>query len=170
MSLRIRRAVPADANIIAEFNAAIAKETEHLDLDRKRLLRGVKALLKDSSKGYYILGEIDGRIAGQLMITYEWSDWRAAMFWWVQSVYVVPEFRGAGVFSQLFHHVEKGAQKKRSVCGIRLYVEHGNARATQAYEHLGMKQANYAMYEIDFVIKRPLLPQTQSKERTSPGG
>ena len=154
MPIHVRRATIADAKIIADFNSAIAKETEHLDLDRKLLLRGVKALLNDVSKGYYILGEIEGRVAGQLMITYEWSDWRAAKFWWVQSVYVLPEFRGAGVFSRLFRSVEKAARKNKSVCGMRLYVEHGNARAMRTYEHLGMKKANYGMYEIDFVIKR----------------
>ena len=160
MTIRVRRAAAADAKIITDFNSAIARETEHLDLDRKRLLRGIKALLNDPLKGYYILGEIDGQIAGQLMITYEWSDWRAAMFWWVQSVYVLPEFRGAGVFSRLFHFVEKAARKNKSVCGMRLYVEHGNARAKQTYEHLGMKQANYGMYEMDFVIKRPGVEET----------
>jgi len=82
MTIRVRRATIADAKTIVDFNFAIAKETERLDLDRKRLLRGVKALLKDASKGYYILGEIEGQIVGQLMITYEWSDWRAATFWW----------------------------------------------------------------------------------------
>jgi ribosomal protein S18 acetylase RimI-like enzyme len=160
MAIRVRRATIADAKTIANFNSAIAKETEHLDLDRKRLLRGVKALLNDASKGYYILGEIEGQIAGQLMITYEWSDWRAATFWWVQSVYVLPEFRGAGVFSQLFRYVEKAARKNKSVCGIRLYVEHGNAHAKQTYERLGMKQANYDMYEIDFVIKRSAIMES----------
>ena len=154
MPIRIRRAALADAKIIADFNSAMARETEHLNLDRKRLLRGVTMLLEDASKGYYILAEIDGSIAGQLMITYEWSDWRAAMFWWIQSVYVAPEFRGSGVFSQLFHYVKRDARKKKSVCGMRLYVERGNTRATRTYEHLGMKHANYGMYEIDFVIKR----------------
>ena len=99
MTIRVRRALLADAKIIAEFNSAIAKETEHLELDRKRLLRGVKALLKDSSKGFYLLAEVKERVAGQLMITYEWSDWRSATFWWIQSVYVAPEFRNAGVFT-----------------------------------------------------------------------
>ncbi len=157
MTIRVRRATLADAKIIADFNSAIAKETEHLDLDGKRLLRGVKALLKDGSKGFYILGEVKGQVAGQLMITYEWSDWRAATFWWIQSVYVVTEFRGTGVFGQLFRYIEKAARKNKSVCGIRLYVERGNARAKRTYEHLGMKQPNYDMYEIDFVIKRPAI-------------
>ena len=154
MPIRIRHATLADAKIITEFNSAIAHETEHLNLDHKRLLRGVKALLKDASKGYYILAEVKGQIAGQLMITYEWSDWRAATFWWIQSVYVIPEFRGTGVFNQLFHYVEKAARKNKSVCGIRLYVERTNTRAMQTYQHLGMKKANYGLYKIDFVIKR----------------
>jgi len=153
MPIRVRRATLADAKIIADFNFAMAKETEHLDLDRRRLLRGVSALLKDNSKGFYILGEVKGRIAGQLMITYEWSDWRAATFWWIQSVYVLPEFRSTGVFTQLFRYIEKRATKNQSVCGMRLYVEHTNVRAKQTYEHLGMKKAHYEMYEIDFLIK-----------------
>ncbi|HTY09930.1 MAG TPA: GNAT family N-acetyltransferase [Bacteroidota bacterium] len=154
MPLKIRRATAADAKAIAGFNSALALETEHLELEHKRLLRGVLSLLNDPSKGYYILAEVDGAIAGQLMITFEWSDWRAATFWWVQSVYVAPEFRSAGVFTRLFQYIENAARKKKSVCGIRLYVEHNNNRAMQAYERLGMKKANYGLYEIDFVIKR----------------
>jgi GNAT superfamily N-acetyltransferase len=154
MKITIRRATLKDASIIADFNYAMAKETEGLVLERKRLLRGVRALLNDKSKGFYIVAVIDGSVAGQLMITYEWSDWRCATFWWIQSVYVAPEFRGGGVFAQLFRHIEKEAKKNTSVCGLRLYVEHGNTRAQQTYEHLGMKRAEYQMYEIDFVIDR----------------
>ena len=154
MKTDIRRATPKDALIIAQFNFALAKETERLSLDRKRLLKGVKGLLKDTSKGFYLLALSGGRVAGQLMITYEWSDWRNATFWWIQSVYVAPEFRGSGIFSQLFHHIEKVAKRKGAVCGLRLYVEHGNALAQKRYERLGMIKANYGMYEIDFVIRR----------------
>ena len=154
MKINIRNANLNDAPIIADFNYSIAAETEHIELDRKRLLRGVIALLKDDSKGFYILAEIGGRVAGQLMITYEWSDWRCATFWWIQSVYVPKEFRGAGVFKQLYRHIEKRARKNKSVCGLRLYVERSNSRAQQTYEHLGMNKADYNMYEIDFVIQR----------------
>lgn len=160
MKITIRNADAADAKIIAGFNFSIAAETEHIELDRKRLLRGVKALLKDESKGFYILAEVGGRVAGQLMITYEWSDWRCATFWWIQSVYVPKEFRGAGVFKQLYHHIEKRARKNKSVCGLRLYVERGNGHAQQTYEHLGMKKADYNMYEIDFVIIRDGVEKT----------
>jgi ribosomal protein S18 acetylase RimI-like enzyme len=154
MSFRIRRAAVGDAKTIAGFNAAMALETEHLTLEGKRLLRGVLSLLKDPSKGYYILAEFDGEVAGQLMITYEWSDWRAATFWWVQSVYVAPKFRNAGVFTRLFQYIEAAARKKKSVCGVRLYVEHNNNRAMRTYEHLGMRKTSYGLYEVDFVFNR----------------
>ncbi len=154
MKVRLRRAKVSDAPVIVDFNFAIAKETEHLELDRKRLLSGVKALLKDRSKGFYIVAVAAGRVVGQLMITYEWSDWRNANFWWIQSVYVASEFRGAGVFTSLYRHIEKEARKRKSVCGLRLYVEHANTRAQQTYEHLGMKKAEYGMYEVDFVLQR----------------
>jgi len=155
MPIRIRPATVGDAKTIAGFNSAMALETEHLTLDQKRLLRGVRSLLNDPLKGYYILAEIDGEVAGQLMITNEWSDWRAATFWWVQSVYVAPKFRNAGVFTRLFQYIENAARKKNSVCGIRLYVEHNNNRAMRTYERLGMKKTNYGLYETDFIIKRP---------------
>jgi ribosomal protein S18 acetylase RimI-like enzyme len=154
MKTTIRRATPKDASIIAQYNLSIAEETEGLVLDRKRLFKGIKALLSDKSKGFCIVAVIDGCVAGQLMITFEWSDWRCATIWWIQSVYVAPEFRRAGVFTKLFRRILREARKNPSVGGLRLYVEHGNRRAQQIYKHLGMNRANYEMYEVDFVIDR----------------
>jgi GNAT superfamily N-acetyltransferase len=154
MNVKIRRAKLTDVKTIADFNHSMALETEHIELDQKRLLRGVKALLKDDSRGFYILAEVGGHVIGQVMITYEWSDWRNATFWWIQSMYVTQEYRGRGVFTELFHHIEKKARKNKSVCGLRLYVERSNSRAQNTYEHLGMIKSDYNMYEIDFVLKR----------------
>jgi ribosomal protein S18 acetylase RimI-like enzyme len=88
------------------------------------------------------------------MITYEWSDWRNGVFWWIQSVYVLPEFRGQGVFRALYRHVEHLAREAGTVCGIRLYVENENGRAQTTYEKCGMKRAGYVIYEDDFIIRR----------------
>jgi GNAT superfamily N-acetyltransferase len=150
MNISLRRATPGDANTIADFNAAMAQETEGLELDRDRLRRGVEALLADETKGYYYLAEIDGRVAGQLMITFEWSDWRNATYWWIQSVYVHPDFRQQGVFSSLYRHIESLALTHGTVCGIRLYVERQNLRAQKAYEALGMHHSHYTMMEVGF--------------------
>jgi GNAT superfamily N-acetyltransferase len=150
----IRRAEAGDAAQIASFNAAMAIETEHMTLDPARLLKGVESVLVDSTKGFYLLAIIDGRVAGQLMITYEWSDWRNGVFWWIESVYVLPEFRKRGVFTRLYRFIEQEAERDDSVCGIRLYVERENIRAQATYQKMGMHETVYKMYETDFVLKR----------------
>jgi ribosomal protein S18 acetylase RimI-like enzyme len=152
--LSIRPATIADAEVIARFNAAIALETEHITLDAVRLRRGVEAVLNDEKKGFYIVAESEGRVVGQLMITYEWSDWRNGNFWWIQSVYVDKEFRGRSIYTQLYRHIEQEARKNKGICGIRLYVEHSNSRAQAIYKKLGMRPTVYEMYETDFVMGR----------------
>ena len=89
-----------------------------------------------------------------MMITYEWSDWRNGNFWWIQSVWVEPQFRGKGVFKSLYAHVESLARKNPQVCGLRLYVENNNARAQATYERCGMTRTVYQMFEVDFVLSR----------------
>jgi len=152
MSITIRPATLADASRITEFNALMAKETEGIDLDMARLLVGVESVLRDSSKGIYYVAEENGFVVGQTLITYEWSDWRNGMFWWIQSVYVQKDVRGKGVFKALFDHIGKLAKQEKTVCGLRLYVEKHNDRAQQTYERLGMKKTHYEMFELDFVM------------------
>ena len=148
--MKIRKARTSDAAIIAEFNRKLAWETEKLRLIPSVVDRGVRALLKDAAKGTYFLAEEGDVVVGQLLITYEWSDWRNGNFWWLQSVYVANEFRQSGMFRALFHHVQKLARSRRDVCGLRLYVEKNNHRAHRAYERLAMKYTHYEMYETSF--------------------
>lgn len=154
MELKIRRANPADAPVIADFNIRLAAESEHLRLDHGCVAVGVAAVLGDASKGIYFVAETDGVIVGQLMITYEWSDWRNGNLWWIQSVYVKEEFRAQGVFKALFRHLEKLAQTSNDVAGLRLYMHADNERARKTYERLGMKNSNYEVFEMDFVLDR----------------
>jgi GNAT superfamily N-acetyltransferase len=154
MNVHIRRATAADAELIASYNAAMALETEHLELPLQRLLDGVRAVLSDPGKGFYLLAEADGSVAGQMMITYEWSDWRNGVFWWIQSVYVAPPWRRRGVFRSLYSHALEAARAAGDVCGLRLYVEAANATARRTYEELGMAKTVYEMFEVDFVIRR----------------
>jgi ribosomal protein S18 acetylase RimI-like enzyme len=150
----IRPAKLADGDIIARFNAAIALETERLTLDSDRLLKGVQAVLDDANKGFYIVAEVDGCVVGQIMITFEWSDWRNGVFWWIQSVYVEPAYRKQKIFTQLHRTIEKMAHDDGTVCGIRLYVERENVRAQMVYKNLGMYPTVYEMYETDYVMGR----------------
>jgi len=148
----VRAAVRADAGAIARFNAALARETEAKQLDPERLRAGVEAVFDDPARGAYYVAELDGRVAGGLLVTREWSDWRNGEFWWIQSVYVEPELRGRGVYRGLHAHVVERARAAGDVCGLRLYVERANERAKRTYEALGMRHADYDMYEVDFVL------------------
>lgn len=152
MDIIARLAVPSDAATIARFNTLMAEETEGIALNQERIRKGVENLLGDNSKGVYYIAMLGDRIVGQLMITYEWSDWRNGNFWWIQSVYVEQDARSQGVFKALYDHVYKLAKSRNDVCGLRLYVERQNARAKKTYENLGMKKTHYEMYEIDFTL------------------
>ena len=151
--MKIRQARTTDAAVIADFNRRMAQETERRRLKPVRVRRGVSALLKDRAKGIYFVAEEKGTVVGQLLITYEWSDWRNGNFWWIQSVYVAPKFRRQGVFRALYAHVHRLAKSSRAVCGLRLYVDADNARAQKTYALLGMARSHYEIYELDFVLK-----------------
>lgn len=152
--LTIRMATPADIETIAVFNERMAWETESLRLDAARIRSGVQSVLGDESKGFYLVAERDGKVIGQLMVTFEWSDWRNGSFWWIQSVYVHPDYRGQGVYSSLYRHLEAAAHQTEGVCGLRLYVEQENGRAQEVYRRLGMSMTAYRLLETDFVLKR----------------
>ena len=149
-AIHIRRATSADAEFIVESNIAMALETEEMALDEGVVRPGVAAVLADASLGFYLVAEIGGSPAGQLMVTYEWSDWRNGLFWWIQSVYVRPEFRRRGVYRALHSHVADEARVAGGVCGLRLYVEQDNTTAQQVYESLDMYRTRYQMYEVEF--------------------
>lgn len=146
--ISIRVAVEQDAAALVEFNQAMALETEGKRLEREVLGAGVRAVFEDERKGFYVVVEASaGEIVGGLMITYEWSDWRNKWFWWIQSVYILPNWRGRGIYGKLYEFVKRRAQEKNDVCGFRLYVETENRNAQKVYEKQGMDQSHYLMYE-----------------------
>ena len=149
-SIEIRKAVDTDAASLIGFNIAMALETEHKQLSRDLVTSGVAQMLSRLDLGFYLVAEVDGKVAGCLGVTFEWSDWRSGLFWWVQSVYVEPEQRRKGVFRALYEYVIEMARGQASVCGVRLYVEKENTNAQQTYRSLGMSETGYRLYEIEF--------------------
>ena len=149
-SVSARRAALGDLDHVIAFNTALAAETEGKTLDARTLALGVQEALADPGRSLYFLAEVDGVVVGQTMVTFEWSDWRNAFFWWIQSVYVDSRFRRRGVFRALHEHVRREARSRPDVCGLRLYVHHDNHRAMKTYERLGMPQSEYLMCEEDW--------------------
>ena len=145
--MRIRLATSGDAEVLIEFNCAMARETEGKQLLPEVIGAGVRALLANPASGFYLVAEAESRVKASLLITKEWSDWRNGDFWWIQSVYVRPEVRRQGVYKRLYRHVQELAAKDPAVCGFRLYVERENSRAQTTYRALGMKETRYLVFE-----------------------
>ena len=147
-SLNVRSGDICDVDEIVNFNINMALETEGIILEEATLARGVAAVFSDSTLGFYMIAELESTVIGQLMITKEWSDWRNSMFWWIQSVFVRPEYRRIGVYTALYAKVLEMAKNEAHVCGVRLYVDRDNTAAKQTYSELGMSHSNYDMYEV----------------------
>ncbi|MEO0366815.1 MAG: GNAT family N-acetyltransferase [Pseudomonadota bacterium] len=147
--ISIRSANVADLETIVSGNQRMAKETEGKSLDTETLTAGVAGLLSEPERGRYWLAVADEQPVGQIMVTKEWSDWRNGFFWWIQSVYVEPDWRQRGVFRALYQSVKTEALAQHAV-GLRLYVEKANKSAIATYESMGMVDPGYRMMEEDF--------------------
>jgi GNAT superfamily N-acetyltransferase len=144
--VKIRPARIEDLETLVQGNLKLAEETEGVRLDVDTLRQGIRALLESQAPGRYVVAELDGRVVGQLLVTFEWSDWRNRMVWWIQSVYVVPDARGAGVLRTLYDAVRREALAS-GAGGLRLYVDTTNTRAQAVYAALGMDGSHYRVFE-----------------------
>lgn len=145
---KIREAIPSDATYIVDFQLNMAYETESLKLTKSIVELGVDAVFDDISKGIYYVAEINGDIVGSLLTTYEWSDWRNGQVLWIQSVYILKDFRGKGIFKEMYTYIkEKVTNQSNNFRGIRLYVDKTNEAAQKVYDKLGMENHHYEMYE-----------------------
>ena len=145
--VRARLAIADDAATLAGFNQAMALETEAKVLPDAVVAPGVEAVLRDAVHGFYVVADTGGKVVGSLLVTYEWSDWRNGRIWWIQSVYVRPEYRRRGVYRALHAFVRDRARSTTGVVGLRLYVERDNAAAQRTYAALGMHETPYLVYE-----------------------
>ena len=142
----ITRGEACDIDSIVQFQADLAMESEGCLLDREKVAKGVTAAMLDESKGMYWVAKFDGKTIGSLMITREWSDWNNEWYWWIQSVYVAPEYRRQGVYKAMYMKV-KDAAKGSNVSQIRLYADRSNLSAQKVYKSLGMHESHYLMFE-----------------------
>ena len=150
--LTVRPGTHDDLDALVASQLAMAGETEGKTLDAAQLRKGVIAVLGSPDKGFYLVAQTRDKIVGTLLITYEWSDWRNATFWWVQSVYVDPAWRRRGTYRAMHEYVRNAATVRKDVCGLRLYVDKDNHVAQLTYADLGMVSSRYDMYEMDIPV------------------
>ncbi len=145
--IQIREATEKDAGTIAGFQQKMAMETEYLALDNNKVESGVSAVFNDPSKGFYMIAEQDEQVIASMLLTPEWSDWRNGYFLWIQSLYVIPEFRKKGIFRSMYDFVKERVNASEEYVGIKLYVDQQNKIAQQAYKKVGMDLSHYLLFE-----------------------
>lgn len=145
--MKVRKATIKDYQSIVNFQQAMARETEGIELLLDPLEKGVKAVLEDPSKGIYYVAEINKKVVSSLLTTYEWSDWRNGTVLWIQSVYVMPQYRRRGVYRNMYTHIKSMVLSSDNLMGIRLYADKSNLAAHKTYENLGMNQDHYITFE-----------------------
>ncbi len=143
----IRIATVDDVPRLVEFNCALALETEGKALDRELVTRGVTRAFDQGEEALYFVAEKVSAVIGSLMMTREWSDWRNGWIVWIQSVYVMPDHRGAGVFRALLTEATEFVKQNEDVVGLRLYVENDNHRAQSVYQRSGFDDPRYKVLE-----------------------
>ena len=143
----VRPAKLEDSTSIIDFQVKMAWETEAIRLDRKTIEAGVTSVFKNPEKATYYVGVSNDQVVSSMMITTEWSDWRNKTVWWLQSVYVLPDFRGQGMFRQMFNYINKLIDQKPEVAGLRLYVDASNKNALKTYAAVGMDVDHYQVCE-----------------------
>lgn len=150
ISISVRDAALSDLDTIVDFNRRLAGESEGKSLDRRILTEGVQRGLETPELCRYFVAEADGRVVATTMLTYEFTDWRCGVLWWLQSVFVDPDYRRRGVFRAMYRHIETLARSTQRVRGLRLYVKHDNTKAQGTYAALGMIPSGYDVYECDW--------------------
>lgn len=146
INYQVSTGTQGDIAAIAQFQVDMAKESEGTLLDKERVLAGVTAAMNDVAKGTYLVARVNGEAISSLMLTREWSDWTNRWYWWIQSVYVKPEYRGKGAYRAMYAKIKEMAAEQ-GVTQIRLYVDKTNFSAQKVYQKLGMQECHYYMYE-----------------------
>jgi GNAT superfamily N-acetyltransferase len=145
--MNIRLSHSGDIESIVDFQFKMAKETEDMELDINKLSKGVAAVYNDPTKGIYYVAEWENKVVASLLTTYEWSDWRNGQVLWIQSVYVLPDYRGKKVYKQMYQFLKEMVENDPNLLGLRLYVEKNNAIAHKVYEKCGMDGEHYGIFE-----------------------
>ena len=138
----VRPATPADIDTLVAFTLSEALDAERRTLSRTEVQRGVAGAFVTPPKARYWVAEAEGNVVGAASIVTEWSNFRGGDYWWIQSLYIVPERRGTGLVDVLLRHLVDEARAAGAL-DLRLYGFNTNDRALRAYQRFGFREAPY---------------------------
>jgi len=152
LPILIRKAEMRDAAAICTCLCSLATENGGEAAAAGTVLLGVKAVLKDAHKGFYLLAASKNPpgLAGLLRVSFAWDDRGNRNFWWLAGAWVEPAWRGRGVFSALFRHLADLARFHKDVAGLRIQLEGHRLDLTPLLAALGLQKTPDHLYEILF--------------------
>ena len=137
MKFKVRNAKLDDLDNLVEFVIAEANEAEGIIKSSEIVLNGIKAGLENPDIArYWIIENENGNPFGNVSVVKEWSDWNCAFYWWIQSMFLLPNYRGIGLMEALLKEVKLAAENENAI-ELRLYVHKDNDRAIKAYKKVG---------------------------------
>lgn len=144
----VRAATPADLDTLVAFILAEAAEAEGATKAPETVRAGIGAGLSDPAIArYWVLENEAGEVVGSISVVREWSDWHAGFYWWIQSIFIAPAYRGQGLMPRLLDAVRAAARAENAL-DLRLYVHHDNARAIRAYRKAGFSDLPYQIMSL----------------------
>ena len=104
--VNVRKANLRDLDRLIEFTSEEAREAEGETKVPDTLRRGIEVALSNNDVAtYWVLTDTKDDPVGSISIIKEWSDWNAGYYWWIQSMYIQPEYRGKGLMNFLLNAV-----------------------------------------------------------------
>ncbi|MEL6538117.1 MAG: GNAT family N-acetyltransferase [Bacteroidota bacterium] len=135
-SLTIKAVTPDDVAVLYEMMVGIARyhnQEEYLVTTEEELR---KAMTEQPPRLGALVAEVEGKPAGYLSYTWNYSIWKGATYLNVDDVFVWEQYRGKKVGEALMQ-AAKALCESRGVDSLRWEVEEDNAGAIRFYERLG---------------------------------
>ena len=144
----VRDATGTDVDVLVAFALQEAQEAEPYAANEDAVRHGIAAAFGQPPRSTYWVAEFDGQVIGSVSIVREWSNFRGGDYWWIQSVFILPEHRGRGVLEALIDRVAAAARAMGAL-DLRLYARESNYRALRAYRRYGFVNTPYVMMHFD---------------------
>ena len=140
---KIREALENDSAIIFECICGLAKHVNQLDLvsaTEQDLKESIFS--QDSHVKVFVAVNDEDKICGFALILKTFSTFKAKTNYFIEDLFVFPEYRNLGIGKQLFDYIKDFA-KKHGAYKVEWYVNNANHGAVDFYKNIGAKALDY---------------------------